>query len=102
MQETLRHLRDQWKQADQGGAPNHALWKRFDEDCNAAHKGVELWLDHVRSETAEPKAQRLAVNEERKDWAHKPPAAAGDWKAVHRAQQQFGERWREGGHVGEK
>src|SRR6218665_29850 len=101
MQETLRHLRDQWKQADQGGAPNHALWKRFDEACNAAHKVVELWLDNVRSEAAEHKAQRLALIEELKDWAQQP-AASGDWKAVHRALQQFGERWREGGHVGEK
>ncbi|RUP23518.1 MAG: DUF349 domain-containing protein, partial [Curvibacter sp.] len=44
MQETLRALRDQWKQTDQGGAPNHALWKRFDEACNEAHKVVEAWL----------------------------------------------------------
>src|SRR6218665_3456347 len=102
MQETLRHLRDQWKQADQGGAPNHALRKRFDAACNAAHKVVELWLDNVRSEAAEHKAQLLALIEELKDWAQQPPAASGDWKAVHRALQQFGERWREGGHVGEK
>ena len=34
MQEQLRALREQWKQLDQGGAPNHALWKRFDEACN--------------------------------------------------------------------
>src|SRR6218665_1311245 len=102
MQETLRHLRDQWKQADQGGAPNHALWKRFAEACNAAHKVVELWLDNVGSEAAEHKAQRLALIEELKDWAQQPPAASGDWKAVHRALQQFGDRWREGGHLGEK
>lgn len=101
MQETLRQLRDQWKQADQGGAPNHALWKKFDEACNAAHKVVEAWLDKIRTETAEHKAQRLALIEEVKAWAQ-AHATAGDWKAVNRALHQFGERWREGGHVGEK
>ena len=29
MQDKLRQLRDSWKQADQGGLPNHALWKRL-------------------------------------------------------------------------
>ncbi|RYF67162.1 MAG: DUF349 domain-containing protein, partial [Comamonadaceae bacterium] len=53
MQETLRALRDQWKQADQGGVPNHALWKRFDEACNEAHKVVEAWLEKVRADAAE-------------------------------------------------
>ena len=36
LQETLRQLREPWKQADQGAAPNHSLWKKFDEACNAA------------------------------------------------------------------
>lgn len=101
MQETLRNLRDQWKQADQGGAPNHALWKKFDEACNAAHKVVETWLDKIRAEAAEHKAQRLALIEEVKAWAQEH-AASGDWKAINRALHQFGDRWREGGHVGEK
>lgn len=101
MQEALRQLRDQWKQADQGGAPNHALWKKFDEACNAAHKVVEAWLEKIRTETAEHKAQRLALIEEVKAWAQEH-AASGDWKAVNRALHQFGERWRESGHVGEK
>lgn len=101
MQETLRTLRDQWKQADQGGAPNHALWKKFDEACNAAHKVVEIWLEKIRSEAAEHKAQRLALIEEVKAWAQEH-AASGDWKAVNRALHQFGDRWRESGHVGEK
>ena len=101
VQETLRNLRDQWKQADQGGAPNHALWKKFDEACNAAHKVVEAWLDKIRTEASEHKAQRLALIEEVKAWtqAH---AASGDWKAINRTLHQFGDRWREGGHVGEK
>ncbi|WP_298211394.1 DUF349 domain-containing protein [Acidovorax sp.] len=101
MQETLRNLRDQWKQADQGGAPNHALWKKFDEACNAAHKVVEAWLDKIRTEAAEHKAQRLALIEEVKAWAQEH-AASTDWKGVNRALYQFGDRWREGGHVGEK
>jgi ATP-dependent RNA helicase SUPV3L1/SUV3 len=45
MQENLRALREQWKQTDQGGVPNHALWKRFDEACNEAYKVVEAWLE---------------------------------------------------------
>jgi len=101
MQETLRSLREQWKQADQGGAPNHALWKKFDEACNAAHKVVEAWLDKIRTEAAEHKTQRLALIEEVKAWAQEH-AASGDWKAINRALHQFGDRWREGGHVGEK
>ena len=101
MQETLRQLRDQWKQADQGGAPNHGLWKKFDEACNAAHKVVEAWLEKIRTETAEHKAQRLALIEEVKAWAQEH-AVSGDWKAINRALHQFGDRWRESGHVGEK
>lgn len=101
VQETLRSLREQWKQADQGGAPNHALWKKFDEACNAAHKVVEAWLDKIRAESAEHKAHRLALIEEVKAWAQEH-AASGDWKAINRALHQFGDRWREGGHVGEK
>ena len=29
MQESLRQLREQWKQSDQGGAANHGLWKKL-------------------------------------------------------------------------
>ncbi|MBB6562329.1 ribonuclease HI [Acidovorax soli] len=101
MQETLRALREQWKQADQGGAPNHGLWKKFDEACNAAHKVVEGWLDKIRADAAEHKAQRLALIEEVKAWTQEH-ANSGDWKAINRALYQFGDRWREGGHVGEK
>ena len=60
MQETLRSLREQWKQVDQGGPPNHALWKRFDEACNEAYKVVQEWLDKVKSEAAEHRTARLA------------------------------------------
>jgi len=101
MQESLRALRDQWKKADQGGVPNHALWKRFDEACNEAHKVVEAWLEKVRADAAEHRAQRLALIEELKAWTA-TTAAAGDLKAVNRGLHQFADRWRDAGHVGEK
>ena len=101
MQETLRQLREQWKQSDQGAPANHALWKRFDEACNTAHKVVEVWLEKVRSEAAEHKGSRVALIEEVKAWtlAH---GASQDWKSASRALYQFSERWRNGGHVSEK
>ncbi len=103
MQETLRSLREQWKQTDQGGAPNHAMWKRFDEACNEAHKVVEAWLDKVRAESAEHKAQRLALIEELNAWAAANTTALDDdWKGFNRILHQFGDRWREAGHLGEK
>lgn len=103
MQETLRGLRDQWKQVDQGGPPNHALWKRFDEACNEAYKVVQEWLDKVKSEAAEHRAARLALIEEVKAWAaaHAAPEQ-GDWKGFNRAIHQFSDRWREAGHLSEK
>lgn len=64
MQETLRQLRESWKQADQGASANHALWKRFDEACNNAHKVVEAWLEKVRAESAQHRAQRMALIDE--------------------------------------
>ncbi|MEY4075533.1 MAG: hypothetical protein RJA29_2890, partial [Pseudomonadota bacterium] len=101
MQEALRQLREEWKQTDQGGLPNHGLWKRFDQACNRAHKVVESWLDKVRAESAEHRAQRLALIEELKAWAV-AHAAGPDWKAVNRALYQFSDRWRDAGHVSEK
>lgn len=103
MQEILRGLREQWKQTDQGGAPNHALWRRFDEACNQAHKVVELWVEKIKTETARHKAERLALIEEVKSWAAVNPAPVdGDWKAFARAIHQFSERWRQAGHLAEK
>jgi ATP-dependent RNA helicase SUPV3L1/SUV3 len=99
----LRSLREQWKQTDQGGAPNHSMWKRFDEACNEAHKVVEAWLDKVRAESAEHKAQRLALIEEVHAWAEANQTALDDdWKGFNRILHQFGDRWREAGHLGEK
>ncbi|OIN94598.1 MAG: hypothetical protein AUJ20_00060 [Comamonadaceae bacterium CG1_02_60_18] len=103
MQETLRQLREQWKQTDQGGIPNHALWKRFDDACNEAHKVVEAWLDKLKAETAEHRAQRLALIDEVKAWAAANRSALDDdWKGFNRVLYQFGDRWRACGHVGEK
>lgn len=101
IQETLRQLRAQWKTTDQGGVPNHALWKRFDEACNEAHKVVEAWLAQVRQQSEANRAARLALIEEVKAWtqAH---AADEDWKGQVRALHGFSERWREAGHLGEK
>ncbi|RYY59373.1 MAG: DUF349 domain-containing protein, partial [Comamonadaceae bacterium] len=103
MQEQLRALREQWKQTDQGGVPNHALWKRFDDACNEAYKVVEAWLDKVKAESAEHKAQRLALIEEVKAWAAENATARdGDWKGFNRILHQFENRWREAGHLSEK
>lgn len=104
MQETLRGLREQWKQTDQGGVPNHAMWKRFDEACNEAYKVVEAWLEKIKSEAAESRVQRLALIEELKAWTVRVSQRTEphDWKAFSRALYQFGDRWRDAGHLGEK
>ncbi|NPC56706.1 DUF349 domain-containing protein [Caenimonas soli] len=103
MQEQLRALREQWKQTDQGGVPNHGLWKRFDDACNEAHKVVEAWLDKVKTEAAEHKAQRLALIEEVKAWgAENRTAKDDDWKGFSRILHQFEGRWRDAGHLSEK
>ena len=104
MQETLRTLREQWKQTDQGGVPNHALWKRFDEACNEAYKVVESWLEKMKAEAAEHRAQRLALIEELKQWTVmvSQRTEPHDWKAFSRALHGFGDRWREAGHLSEK
>lgn len=103
MQDNLRALREQWKQTDQGGVANHALWKRFDDACNEAYKVVQSWLDKVKSEAVEHRAQRLALIEEVKAWAaDNSTALDGDWKGFNRILHQFAERWREAGHLSEK
>jgi ATP-dependent RNA helicase SUPV3L1/SUV3 len=103
MQDTLRGLREQWKQTDQGGVPNHALWKRFDEACNEAYKVVQTWLEKIKTDAAQNKAQRLALIEEVKAWGESNPTALDDdWKGFNRILHQFADRWRESGHMGEK
>ncbi|TFZ00376.1 DUF349 domain-containing protein [Ramlibacter henchirensis] len=103
MQEQLRALREQWKLVDQGGPPNHALWKRFDEACNEAYKVVEAWLDKMKAEAADHRAQRVALIEEVQAWAGQNTTALnGDWKGFNRVIHQFETRWREAGHLSEK
>jgi len=101
MQEALRQLREAWKQTDQGGLPNHALWKKFDAACNEAYKSVQAWLDQVKQESSAQKSLRLQLIEEVKAWtaAH---AEASDWRAQAREIHQFSERWRSAGHLSEK
>ena len=101
MQEALRQLREEWKQADQGGLPNHSLWKRFDAACNNAYKVVQTWLDKIKHEASEHRAQRLSLIEEVKAWGE-ANAQNNDWRAHLRALHQFGDRWRNAGHLSEK
>jgi predicted secreted protein len=101
MQDALRQLREEWKKADQGGLPNHALWKRFDAACNNAYKVVQAWLDKIKHEAGEHRAQRLALIEEVKAWGE-ANAQNSDWRAHLRALHQFGDRWRSAGHLSEK
>ena len=105
-QEAVRNLRDAWKQTDQGGVPNHGMWKRFDDACNEAYKLVEAWLEKVKAEEGEHKAQRLQIIENIKIWtaekAELMQSPAVDWKDINRVLHQMSEDWRNGGHVGEK
>ncbi|MDT8991418.1 DUF349 domain-containing protein [Curvibacter sp. APW13] len=106
LQESVRSLREQWKQTDQGGQPNHGLWKRFDAACNEAYKHVEAWLEKTKAEAAEHRKQRLDLVEEVKAWtqaqAEKLASELVDWKSHARALHQFADRWRDAGHVGDK
>ena len=100
MQETLRQLREAWKQTDQGGLPNHTLWKKFDAACTEAYKTVQTWLSQRKEESASQKATRLQLIEEVKAWtqAHE---SSSDWRAQVRDIHQFSERWRGAGHLSE-
>jgi ATP-dependent RNA helicase SUPV3L1/SUV3 len=114
MQETLRAMRDQWKQTDQGGPANHTLWKRFDDACNAAHEVVEAWIEKVKAENAIHRAERLNLMAEVTAWGQGKDGAGGtsspvaelagkgDWKAISRGLNQFADRWQNLGHVSEK
>ena len=100
-QEAIRGLRDQWKQADQGGIPNHGLWKRFDDACTEAHKVVESWLEEIKAKSAVVIAERQALLEKLKAWGAEQ-VGKSDWKGMHRALHQFSSQWREAGHLGER
>ncbi|PUE10641.1 hypothetical protein B9Z33_09290 [Limnohabitans sp. T6-20] len=101
MQDKLRQLRESWKQTDQGGLPNHALWKRFDAACNEAYKAVLAWLEQMKKDSAEHRAQRVALLDEVKAWTL-ANAESDDWRAQLRALHQFADRWRNAGHLSEK
>jgi len=100
-QDALRHMREQWKTSDQGGTPNHALWKRFDDACNEAHKVVEAWLEKVKEQAEASRAQRQALIDEVLAWADAHQGNT-DWKHHIRSLNGFVEKWREAGHLGEK
>jgi ATP-dependent RNA helicase SUPV3L1/SUV3 len=100
-QDTLRVMRDQWKTSDQGGTPNHALWKRFDDACNEAHKVVEAWLEVVKEQTVAVKAERKVLIDEVQAWADANKAST-DWKAHIRSLNGFVEKWQGAGHLSEK
>lgn len=107
LQDLLRQLREQWKEVDQGGLPNHALWRRFDQACNEAYRIVQAWLAQMKQQAAEQKALRLGLLDELKSWGKALTARAAqasdiDWKTVHRELGNFNQRWREAGHVSEK
>lgn len=101
LQDKLRQLRDGWKQIDQGGLPNHALWKRFDAACNEAYKAVLAWLEQMKKDSADQRAQRIALMDEVKAWTVSQ-AESDDWRAQLRALHQFADRWRNAGHLSEK
>ncbi len=100
-QETLRQLREQWKTGDQGGVPNHGLWKKFDEACNQAYKVVEAWLEKTREQQEASRSQRRALMDELRAWTEVHQASE-DWKLHTRSLQSFEQRWRDAGHLSEK
>ena len=102
-QDALRTMREQWKTSDQGGTPNHALWKRFDDACNEAHKVVELWLETAKEQSEATKAQRQVLIDEVLAWSNDVQANNNtDWKMHIRSLNGFVEKWREAGHLSEK
>lgn len=100
-QEALRAMREQWKTSDQGGTPNHALWKRFDDACNESHKVVEAWLEKTKEQTEATKAQRRVLIDEVLTWAAANKTNT-DWKHHIRSLNGFVTTWREAGHLSEK
>jgi ATP-dependent RNA helicase SUPV3L1/SUV3 len=100
-QEALRAMRELWKTSDQGGTPNHALWKRFDDACNLAHKVVEAWLEKTKEQTEATKTQRRVLIDEVLAWAEANKANS-DWKHHIRSLNGFVSKWREAGHLSEK
>ena len=100
-QDALRVLRDQWKTSDQGGTPNQAMWKRFDDACNEAYKVVEVWLETVKEQSETVKAERKILIDEVLAWAEAHKTST-DWKVQIRSLNGFVDKWREAGHLSEK
>ncbi|WP_395060344.1 DUF349 domain-containing protein [Polaromonas sp.] len=100
-QEALRAMRELWKTSDQGGTPNHAMWKRFDDACNEAHKVVEAWLDKVKEQSEAVKAERRVLIDEVLAWAEANKGNT-DWKHQIRSLNGFVEKWTAAGHLSEK
>ncbi len=100
-QDALRHMRDLWKTSDQGGTPNHALWKRFDDASNEAYKVVEAWLETVKEQTDAVKLQRQVLIDEVTAWGA-ANATNTDWKMHIRSLNGFVEKWQNAGHLSEK
>ena len=100
-QDALRVMRDQWKTSDQGGTPNQALWKRFDDACNEAYKVVEVWLETVKEQSEAVKAERKVLIDEVLAWAEAHQTST-DWKLQIRSLNGFVDKWREAGHLSEK
>ena len=100
-QDALRHMREQWKTSDQGGTPNHALWKRFDDACNEAYKVVEAWLEKVKEQADAHKAERQVLIDEVLAWAEAIRDNT-DWKMHIRSLNGFVDKWQGAGQLGEK
>ena len=100
-QEALRAMRELWKTSDQGGTPNHAMWKRFDDACNEAHKVVEAWLEKVKEQSESVKVERRLLIDEVLVWAQANQGNT-DWKHQIRSLNGFVEKWTAAGHLGEK
>jgi len=101
LQDSLRQLRDEWKKTDQGGLPNHGLWKRFDQACNRAYPFVQAWLEKAKAEGAAHREGRLALLAEVAAWTEAHQGNT-DWKTQARELHHFSERWRNSGHLSEK
>jgi len=100
-QEALRAMRELWKTSDQGGTPNHAMWKRFDDACNEAHKVVEAWLEKVKEQSESVKVERRLLIDEVLAWAQANQGNT-DWKHQIRSLNGFVEKWTAAGHLSEK
>lgn len=101
MQDAIRQLRQEWKTADQGGYPNHGLWRRFDAACNTAYATVEGWLGQLKQEAGEHRKRRAELMQDLQTWTQQE-GQGDDWRAHIRVLHDFSERWRHAGHMSEK